>query len=94
MTKDEALKLSLEALKFGLHVGFDESSESQIKKGGKAFDQHSKAITAIKEALAESEQESDWKDDVIQQHEKTILWQTKRIAELIRRLAAIMQHPE
>jgi len=52
MTKDEALKLALEALRFGLHVGFDESSESQIKKGGKAFDQHNKAITAIKQALA------------------------------------------
>lgn len=49
----EALKLALDALQFALHVGFDESSESQIKKGDKAGQQHRKAITAIKEALAE-----------------------------------------
>jgi DNA segregation ATPase FtsK/SpoIIIE-like protein len=48
----EAMKQALEALKFGLHVGFDESSESQIKKSGKAFDQHNKAITALRERLA------------------------------------------
>jgi hypothetical protein len=52
MDKDTALNFALEALQFGLHVGFDESSESQIKKCGKAFDQHNKAITAIKQALA------------------------------------------
>jgi hypothetical protein len=51
----EAMKLALEALKFGLHVGFDESSESQIKKSGKAFDQHNKAITALRTAIAEAE---------------------------------------
>ena len=49
----EALKLALEALQFALQIGFDESSESQIKKGDKAGQQHRKAITAIKEALAE-----------------------------------------
>lgn len=81
MTKDEALRMALEALKYwDVH--------------GKLHQPTEEAIIAIEEALAESEQESDWKDDVIQQHEKTILWQTKRIAELIRRLAAIMQHPE
>jgi hypothetical protein len=53
----EAMKLALEALKFGLHVGFDESSESQIKKGGKAFDQHSKAITALRTAIEEAEKQ-------------------------------------
>ncbi len=53
MTKDEALKLALEALQFSLHVGFDESSESQIKKGAKAGQKHRQAITAIKEALAQ-----------------------------------------
>lgn len=51
--KDEALKLALEAMRFALHVGFDESSESQIKKGDKAVQQHQNAITAIREALAE-----------------------------------------
>ena len=60
MTKDEALKLALEALQFALHVGFDESSESQIKKGDKAGQQHRKAITAIKEALAQPEQEPEF----------------------------------
>ena len=49
----EALKLALEALQFALHVGFDESSESQIKKGDKAGQQHRNAITAIKEVLAQ-----------------------------------------
>jgi hypothetical protein len=57
----EALKLALDALKFGLHVGFDESSESQIKKGGKAFDQHSKAIAAIRTAIAAAENQEAWK---------------------------------
>ncbi|CAB4146915.1 hypothetical protein UFOVP515_1, partial [uncultured Caudovirales phage] len=42
---------------FALHVGFPESSESQIKKGEKAYQQHRAAITAIKEALAQPEQE-------------------------------------
>jgi hypothetical protein len=57
MNLREAAQQALEALKFGLHVGFDESSESQIKKGGKAFDQHSKAITALRTALAEPQEE-------------------------------------
>jgi len=49
----DAMKLALDALQFALHVGFDESSESQIKKGDKAGQQHRKAITVIKEVLAE-----------------------------------------
>ena len=53
----QALELALEALQFALHVGFPESSESQIKKGEKAYQQHRAAITAIKEALAKLEQE-------------------------------------
>ena len=57
MTKDEALRLALEALQFALHVGFPESSESQIKKGEKAYQQHRAAITAIKEALVHPEQD-------------------------------------
>jgi hypothetical protein len=60
MTKDEALKLALEALHFALHVGFPESSESQIKKGEKAYQQHRAAITAIKEALAQPAQLVSW----------------------------------
>ena len=52
MNKDKALDLALEALTFALHVGFDESSESQIKKGDKAVQQHRQAITAIKQARA------------------------------------------
>ena len=48
----QALELALEALQFALHVGFPESSESQIKKGEKAYQQHRAAIIAIKEALA------------------------------------------
>jgi hypothetical protein len=52
----QALELALEALQFALHIGFPESSESQIKKGEKAYQQHRAAITAIKEALAQPEQ--------------------------------------
>ena len=52
----QALELALEALQFALHVGFPESSESQIKKGEKAYQQHRAAITAIKEALAQPDQ--------------------------------------
>jgi hypothetical protein len=58
-TDRDLLAQALEALRFGLHVGFDESSESQIKKGGKAFDQHSKAIAALRERLAQPEQEEN-----------------------------------
>ena len=50
-----AMKLALEALRFALHVGFDESSESQIKKGDKAIRQHQDAITALRTAIAEAE---------------------------------------
>ena len=59
MTPQErkVIELALEALQFALHVGFPESSESQIKKGEKAYQQHRAAITAIKEALAQPEQE-------------------------------------
>ena len=52
----EALKLALEALQFALHVGFPESSKSEMKKGEKAYQQHRAAITAIKEALAQPAQ--------------------------------------
>ena len=58
MTNEErkVIELALEALQFALHIGFPESSESQIKKGEKAYQQHRAAITAIKEALAQPEQ--------------------------------------
>lgn len=46
-----AMRLALEALRFALHVGFDESSESQIKKGDKAVQQHKSAIKALEAAL-------------------------------------------
>ena len=55
MNKDEAIQLALEALRFALHVGFDESSETQIKKRDKAWQQHHQAINAIKEALETKE---------------------------------------
>jgi hypothetical protein len=51
----EAARQALEALQFGLHVGFDESSERQIQKGGKAFDQHNQAITALRQAIEQAE---------------------------------------
>jgi len=59
MTK-EALQLALEALRFALQVGFDESSETQIKKGDKAWRQHQQAINAIKEALETKDEPVAW----------------------------------
>jgi hypothetical protein len=53
----EAMKQALEALQFGLHVGFDESSERQIQKGGKAFDQHNQAITALRQAIDQAKKQ-------------------------------------
>ena len=40
------------------------------------------AIAAIKQARSAPVQEPDWKDRLIAQHEETIIWQAKRIAEL------------
>jgi hypothetical protein len=59
MNNIETMKLALEALQFGLHVGFDESSERQIQKGGKAFDQHNQAITALRQAIEQAQPEQD-----------------------------------
>jgi hypothetical protein len=59
----QALELALEALQFALHIGFPESSESQIKKGEKAYQQHRAAITAIKEALAQPKQRNVTKQE-------------------------------
>ena len=56
MTNIETMKLALDVLNYSLHVGFDESSESQIKKGMKAFQQCSKAIAALRQAISEAEQ--------------------------------------
>jgi hypothetical protein len=53
MTDREAMAMALDALQFALHVGFDESSGSQIKKGDKAGQQHRQAITVLKERLAQ-----------------------------------------
>jgi len=60
MTKDEALSLALKALRFALQVGFDESSETQIKKRDKAWQQHHQAINAIKEALETKDEFVTW----------------------------------
>ena len=68
----DEMKQALEALKFGLHVGFDESSESQIKKCGKAFDQHNKAIAALRQAIEQAE-----KQDADEWYEKA-LWGEKQ----------------
>ena len=57
----EALKMALEALQFALHVGFPESSESEMKKGEKAYQQHRAAITAIKEVLAQEQEPVAWR---------------------------------
>jgi hypothetical protein len=48
-----AVKQALEALRFALHVGFDESSERQIKKGGKAVQQHQQAITTLQSIISQ-----------------------------------------
>jgi len=53
----EAMKQALEALRFALHVGFDESSESQIKKGDKAFRQHQDAIPTLRLAIEQAEKQ-------------------------------------
>ena len=57
----DAMKQALEALRFALHVGFDESSESQIKKGDKAFRQHQDAITALRLAIEQADEQEAWK---------------------------------
>ena len=57
MTNIEAMKLALDALNYGLHVGFDESSESQIKKCTKAFQQSSNAIAALRQQISEAEEQ-------------------------------------
>ena len=87
MTPQErkVIELALEALQFALHVGFPESSESQIKKGEKAYQQHRAAITAIKEALAQPEQDQDEVDI------RSRLYQ--RIHELETQLAQPEQKP-
>ncbi len=53
----DAMKQALAALRFALHVGFDESSESQIKKGDKAVQQHQAAITTLRTAIEQAEKQ-------------------------------------
>ena len=74
----EVMKLALEALE-------DKQSDDPYP-----YSLEIKAINALREALAEQpaqqepeQQEPDWKDRLIAQHEETILWQAKRIAELL-----------
>ena len=85
----QALELALEALQFALHVGFPESSESQIKKGEKAYQQHRAAITAIKEALAQPEQ---WGASAVT-HPEYIDEQKAKTQELRSMLAQPEQEP-
>ena len=73
MTNIEAMKLALDALNYGLHVGFDESSESQIKKCTKAFQQSSNAIAALRQAISEAEQEPVKTSDLRAEHNKMML---------------------
>ena len=84
MTDKEAMKLALEALEL--------LTDTEQTFG--ALDYGDNAITALKKRLAdpmrevqrlgqEIEQEPDWKDGVMEQQTETILWQAKRIAELI-----------
>jgi len=55
MTKDEALKLALEALERSVATCFDQYAHQQVMSQPDHF--INKAITAIKEALAQPEQE-------------------------------------
>jgi hypothetical protein len=55
MTKDEALKLALEALERSVATCFDQYAHQQVMSQPDHF--MNQAITAIKEALAQSEQE-------------------------------------
>jgi hypothetical protein len=51
---------------------------------GEMFTRYHFAKLVAAKAIAELEsQEPDWKDGVMEQQEETILWQAKRIAELI-----------
>ena len=56
------MQQALDALNYGLHVGFDESSESQIKKCTKAFQQSSNAIAALRQAISEAERADHIRD--------------------------------
>ena len=87
----DAMKQALEALRFALHVGFDESSESQIKKGDKAVQQHQAAITALRFAIEQAErQEPDGygyarrlAEAIWQKHYKAVAPQWKPLDDLM-----------
>ena len=66
MTKDEALKLALKQLDF-----FDRSSHQH----GCVWQKH--LITAIKEALAQPEQEYDYKDLYEKEKRRSAMWLAK-----------------
>jgi hypothetical protein len=81
MTKDEALKLALEALH-----GF--ISYLPLEHDRPQCDRYDKAITAIKEALAQPEQRT-WID--LTEQEATYLWESmdeKDSWELLKRVEA------
>ena len=69
MTKDDALKIALD---YVLRTTYWTEGR----------DRHD-TLKVIKEALAQPEQEPDWKDRLIAQQEETILWQAKRISEFL-----------
>ena len=79
MTKDE-IKLALEAV----FIGF----KAERFMTDADYTLQDKAVLVLQEALAQpqqkpEQQDPDWKDCLIAQHEETILWQAKRIAELL-----------
>ena len=78
--KTEALKLALEVLE-QLQGGCTDHNDGTVEAITVWCPE---VIDAILEALAEQPaQRDDWKDRLIAQHEETILWQAKRIAELM-----------
>ncbi len=76
MTKEEALKLALEALERCVATCFDRHAHEQVMSRPEHF--VNQAITAIKDALAHDDADAI----IIQYHEATIKWQEKRIEEL------------
>jgi len=73
----EVLKQALEALEYyGWHK--DDCGRFGCDCG------YDNAIASLHQAIAElASQEPDWRDGVMEQQTETILWQAKRIAELI-----------
>ena len=83
--KDEELKSVLEALKrmkrFGNTFGYRSHEQNP-------YEQVCEAVAVCEQALAAPVPVPDWKDGVMEQQAETILWQAKRIAELLDQQAA------